>query len=95
MIQDVHHALWRFIEIDGYADSAGPGNRKIRGVPLRAVCRKNSYPVSRFHAKFHERTGKSRDYAEETPPMISLPSGLHGGTFAPVDLAIRRWRLKI
>src|ERR1700722_16473746 len=59
MIQDVRHPLRRLIEIDGYADATSARDGKIRGVPLGPVRRKNSYAVSHFHAKFHERAGKS------------------------------------
>jgi hypothetical protein len=74
MIQDVRHPLRRFIEIDRDADPAGAGNRKIRGVPLRPVRRENYYAVSSFHAKFHERAGKSRDPPKKFRRRYRLPA---------------------
>jgi len=54
MIQDVGHAVRRFIEVDRDGDAAGTGNGEIRGMPFRPIGSEQSHAVSRLDAQLDQ-----------------------------------------
>ena len=52
MIQDVGHALWRFVEVDGDGDRAGTVDGEIGGVPFGTIGSEDADAIAGFDAEF-------------------------------------------
>jgi len=65
VIEDVGHAVGRFVEIDGNGDAAGAGDGEIGSVPFGAVRREEADAIAGFYAEFDEGVGEAGYTAEE------------------------------
>ena len=65
MLEDVGHAVGRFVEVDGNGDGACTIDGEIGGMPLRAIGGKEADAVAGLHAEFDESGREASDAAEK------------------------------
>src|SRR6266404_2997390 len=63
MLEDVGHAVRRFVEINGDGDAAGAVDGEIGGVPLRAIGGEKAHTVAWLDAQLDQRHRKAGDAA--------------------------------
>jgi hypothetical protein len=74
VIQDIGHAVRRFIEVDGNADGAEAEDGEVRDVPFGAVRGKQADTVARPRAERQESLGQAGDAAEQLGGRDRLPA---------------------
>ncbi len=65
MIQDVGHAVWRFVEVDGDGDRGGTIDGEIGGVPFGTIGSEDADAIAGFDAEFDETIGQAGDATKE------------------------------
>src|SRR5690242_19221176 len=65
VVENVRHAVRRFLEINRDGDGAIAVNRKVRGMPLGTIGAKEADAVAWLYAKFEERLGEACGAAEK------------------------------
>ena len=65
MLQDVGHAVGRFVEVDRDGNRARAVDGKIRRVPFGTVRGEKPDAIARLYAQFHERGRQARDAAQK------------------------------
>src|SRR5438132_10203478 len=76
MLEDVGHAVGRFVEVNGNGDGAGAIDGEVRGVPLRAVGGKETDAVAGLHAEFDKSSREASDAAEKFLGRNDFPAAV-------------------
>src|SRR5215472_8220596 len=74
MVQDVGHAVWRFLEIDRDGDRPVAIDGEVGGMPLRAIGAEQADAITRFYAKLEKGLRQTSRAAKEFFAGNMLPT---------------------
>jgi hypothetical protein len=76
VLQDVGHAVGRFVEINRDGDAAGTGDGKVGGVPFGTIGGEKADAIAGLHAEFDEGGRKARDATKKFLGRDGIPAAV-------------------